>query len=604
MSSAPNELEVVQQVTWLEQLPGERDMRDRSERFHQLATMQLRVELPQHVGRGDTRELPLADLLDMAYSIQAERHGYQTSVTLTAVDNTPQTTVDRIEKWIAMRVSQHLRRWLMTDEAGFHQLLTYAGIICWYSNGPNSTVHSRIDTPDPFSSYFPVRGAGRPKVFGRRFRMLVRDAEEAFGQGNWDAYALGDDHASRGWSGSSFISTGTPGFAREAEFLYHDNGEYCTYMALNRQQGGLQPSGDILWQDKNYAGPDEDGNKAAAAIVVPGFVTPMRQPRDRLLPMFIPGIQAVNALHFILSTMATKAEQNTGDVLVEQDADMLEAAARMGKTAATMAELEAGNPSIVPVAGKPIIWERLPDPYLQALLEFWKGKYDSWANSLREIADPTLLSQINTNVYLPHAAARRKLMGPMLDYTDAAMKELVRMDLHALQFYGRKDVKLVAQGGERYGSQAREVSRGEASSISWADVKDFDERFILSVSTNSMSQEEQRQRLMAHEEKVMMGYATKRQGLALAGFTDEEEQLRLLATDEVYRGAAGFLQPQLPDTIAEAVRTAGGPALPVQGPTAPAPAVAPPGPPGGNNVTYNTPPVPGPAGQSQPLVAA
>lgn len=604
MASAPEEQEVIEQVTWLEQLPGERDMRDRSERFHQLATMQLRVELPQHVGRGDTRELPLADLLDMAYSIQAERHGYQTSVTLTAIDDTPQTTTDRIEKWIAMRVSQHLRRWLMTDEAGFHQLLTYAGIICWYSNGPTAPVHTRIETPDPFSCYFPVKGAGRPKVFARRFRMLVRDAEAAFGKdGNWDNYVLSDDHAARGWSGSSFITNGVRGFAQELEMIYLDNGEYCTYMALNRQQGGLAPSGDILWQDKNYAGPDEDGNMAAAAIVVPGFVTPMRAPRDRLMPMMIPGIQCVNAMHFILTTMATKAEQNTGDVLVEQDPDTLEAAARLGRTTATMAELAQGNPSIVPVMGKPIIWERLPDPYLQLLLDFWSTKYAAWSNSLREIADPSLLAQINTNVYLPHAAARRKLMGPMLDYTDAAMKELVRMDINALQHYGKRDVKLVAQGGERYGSSAREVTRGESSSISWNDVKDFDNRFILSVSTNSMSTEEQRQRLMAHEEKVMMGYATKRQGLALAGFEDEEEQLRLLATDEVYKGAAGFLQPQLPETIAEAVRTAGGPALPVQGPQA-SPEALPPVSPTPQPITYNTPVVPGAVGNSQPGVAA
>jgi hypothetical protein len=604
---APTAREALEHYRYLEGLSGEREMRERTKRIHEEYAMRGAVDFPDYVARGSTRTLPLADLIDMAFSIQAERHGHQTAVVLTARDKTPQTQVDRIERWLAIRCAQHLRRFHMLDEGGWHQLMSYAAVITWFPNGPRADSQSRIETPDPTTFCFPVAGAPvRPREFGREFEMQVSEASETYTSGGrspylksdgiWGWYTAGADRPADSYTGSTGAKYG-----HTCRVIHVDDGHWTTYVGLSKIRGKGKPGGEVLWQDRNRAGPDEDGNPASQSIVIPGMIQPMRHPKDRLLPMFMPGIQAQHAINYLVALMASKVENAKPDILVEKTPEATLSNNQQGVLSAHPSTMETGNPNIVEVAGKPFLWNDLPIAYLSDLFGFWTARYDRWSNSLREISDPTMLAEINTNVYLPHSAARRKLMRPMIDFTNYGISEVLRMDVNALKHLGRKSVDVYAKGGEYHGKGRQELSVGEGASISWEDVKDFEKRFVLTIATNDMSDEEHRQLLLAHEEKVRMGYATKRQGISVAGYADEDAQVLLLAEDEVRMEATTLVKPQLATTIQQAIYYEAGILLEL-GTTAVGntqPSAPPPGAGGG----YEGAEVPGSEGLSEPLVA-
>lgn len=604
--AAPTAREAIEHKSYLENLAGEREMRERTRRIHEEYAMRGTVEFSDYVARGSTRTLPLADLIDMAYSLQAERHGYQTAVVLTARDKTPQTTVDRIERWLSIRTAQHLKRFMLQDEGGWHQLMSYAATLTWCHLGPRSPQYSRAESVNPLTFFFPCTGAPiRPREYAREFEMQVTDVGPTYADrgkepyldksGNWAWYTPGADREPDRWSSGS-----TGKYGHSCRVVISDNGYYTTVVALNKRnggRGGIQ-GGEILWQDKNRGGLTEDGQPASQAVIIPGMIQPMRDPADRLLPAFIPGIQAQHCLNYLVSLMASKVENSKTDVLVETTADDVLAAQRRGELSTRAVTLEPGVPNLIDVAGKPLLWNELPIPFLLDLLNFWKDRFDRWSNSLREISDPTLLSEINTNVYLPHSSARRRLLRPLNDFMNAGLAELLRMDIMALQYMGRGSVDVYATGNEYQGKGFQPIDVGAGASIAWEDVKDWDNRFVLTIATNDLSDEERRQMLQAHEEKVMMGYATKRQGISVAGYADEESQVMVLAEDEVYMEGTALVKPQIPKTIQQAIYYSGGILLPLADEQQATPAAAP-----GGGASYQGAVVPGGAAASAPAVA-
>jgi hypothetical protein len=392
----------------------------------------------------------------------------------------------------------------------------------------------------------------------------------------------------------------TASFGQLVDCVKYDDGAYCYHVA--RHPGGSATPGTdgfMLWYDLNRCGPDEAGQPASGTLVIPGgHPGAGREPKHRLLPTLLPGAQYTHLLNYITSLMATRVEQSTGDVLVEKTPEMVEAMGNAGVLSSTAAQMAQGNPSIVEVAGKPLLWERLPLPDLRDLLQFFREERDRWANSLREISDPQQLAQINTNVYLPHAAARRQKLKPMNDAMDWCVDQLLRFSVNALQYQNAKPLKMAARGGERYGASQKETKAGEAVEITWKDVENFDKRFILIVATSNLSDAEMRQRMIDHDDKVLRGYATKRQGIGIL-YPDEQAQVDILAEDEAFRATAQLLMPMVPTTVQRKIRLRGGILLPLPGAVAPPPA---PGASAGLQ-PYPQPDIPGPESASAPGVA-
>jgi hypothetical protein len=609
MPTPLNDQQVIEACQWLERLPGERDMRDRTKGWHELFDLTAYTDLPDHVSRGDTRDTPSPFLIELLDDMQSERHAGQTSVTVIALDDTPQGTVDRIEKSLSLCAAEYMRRWRLQDEVGVHQLASYAGIAEWNYMGVKGARHYGIETPFPLQTFFPVKGGGpqRPAVSARRYQALVADIERSYAKNNgelgFDAYpTMKNDRLQ--WQEitddrppfNQGLGLNSSRFGQMVECIRYEDGAYCYHVAL---QPGNAKQGFMLWYDVNRSGPDENGQPASSTLVIPGgHPGAGRDPKFRLLPTLLPGIQYTHILNYITSLMATRVEQATGDVLVEKTPDMVEALGNAGKLTATAAQVNQGNPSIVEVAGKPMLWERLPLPDLQELLKFFTVERDRWSNSLREISDPQQLAQINTNVYLPHAAARRQKLKPMNDGMDWCLEQLIRFTVNALQYQNAKPLKMAARGDEQYGSKRRTAKAGESVELKWEDVQRFDERFILIVATSNLSDAELRQRMIDHDDKVQRGYATKRQGIGIL-FPDEDAQVMELAEDESYMAATQLLAPQVPTTVQRKLRLRGGILLPLAG------AIPPPGSPAqsGGQQPYPQPMIPGPASASAPGVA-
>lgn len=618
MPTPLNDSQVIEACQWLERLPGEREMRDRTKGWHDLFDLTAYTDLPDHVTRGDTRDVPSPFLIELLDDMQSEAHAGQTSVTVVALDDTPQGVVDRIEKTLSLCASDFLRRWRLQDEVGVHQLASYAGLAEWNYKGVQSQRHYGVETPFPLNTFFPVKGGGpqRPPMAARRYQALVSDISRNYGGNSgllgYNAYPalnssnylewqeLTDDRAVAGnyGYGEQGIGVNSSRFGQMVECIRFEDGAYCYHVAL---QPGNQKQGFMLWYDEARAGPDEEGNPASSLLVVPGgHPGAGRDPKFRLLPALLPGIQYTHILNYITSLMASRVEQSTGDVLVEKTPEMVEALAAAGKLSATAAQVQQGNPQIIEVAGKPVLWERLPLPDLQELLKFFTVERDRWSNSLREISDPAQLAQINTNVYLPHAAARRQKLKPMNDGRDWMLEQLLRFTVNALQYQNAKPLKMVARGDEQYGMKRRTARMGESVELTWQDVHDFNDRFILIVATSNLSDAEIRQRMIDHDDKVLRGYATKRQGIGIL-YPDEETQIEVLAEDEAHMAAATMLSPLVPTTVQKKLRLRGGILLPQAGAVPPPPS---PSSSGGGNLPYPQPQIPGPESASTPAPPA
>lgn len=605
MPTPLNAMQVIEASDWLQRLPGERAMRDRTKIWHEYFDLEDYIDLPDHVSRGDTRDMHSPFLIELLDDMQAERHAGQVSVTVVALDHTPQGTVDRIEKALSLCASEYLRRWRLQDETGVHQLASYAGIAQWNYLGVRAPRYYGVDTPFPLNTFFAVKGGGpqRPPVVATRYQALYSDIKRNYA-GNtgllgydsmpvlkgdrFEWQPLSDDRSVDSLHGGLDSSR----FGHNIECIKYDDGVYTYHVALHP---GQQKTGFLLWYDECRAGPDpETGQPASATLVIPGgHPGAGRDPKHRLLPLLLPGIQYTLIMNFVTSLMATRVEQSTGDVLLEKTPEMVEALANSGQLAASAAQMRQGNPSIVEVAGKPMLWERMPLPDLRDLMEFWRNERDRWSNSLREMSDPAQLAQINTNVYLPHAAARRQKLKPMNDAMDWCLEQLLRFTVNALQYQNAKPLTMVARGDEQYGSKRKTAKPGEKVEIKWQDVQDFNNRFILIVATSNLSDAEMRQRMLDHDDKVLRGYAVKRQGIGIL-YPDEESQIEILAEDEAYMAATQLLNPQVPTTVQKRLRLRGGILLPLGG-AVPAPA-GPGG--GGGQLPYPQPDVPGPESAS------
>lgn len=609
MPTPLNDQQVIEAVQWLERMPGERAMRDRTKTWHEFFDLTSQSDLPDHVSRGDTRDMVSPFLIELLDDMQSERHAGQTSVTVIALDNTPQGTVDRIEKAASLCAADYMRRWRLQDEVGVDQLASYAGVAEWNYKGVKGARHYGVETPFCLQTFFPVKGGGpqRPAVAARRYQTLVSDVERSYAGntgllGNDGAYPMLEGDKLK-WQEltddrppfNAGMSLNSSRFGEMIECMKYDDGVYTYHVAL---QPGNAKQGFMLWYDQSRAGPDEEGQPASSTLVVPGgHPGAGRDPKFRLQPALLPGIQYTLLLNYITTLMASRVEQSTGDVLVEKTPEMVEALAAAGKLVATSQQVSQGNPSIIEVAGKPLVWPKLSIPDLIELLKWWTIERDRWANSLREISDPAQLAQINTNVYLPHAAARRQKLKPMNDGMDWCVDQLLRFTFNALQYQNAKPLKMAARGDEQYGITRRVAKAGETVELTYKDVERFDERFVMIVATSNLSDNEIRQRMLDHDDKVLRGYATKRQGIGIL-YPDEEGQVYELAEDESYIAATQLLTPQLPTTVQKKLRLRGGILLALAG------AVPPPGTPaqGGGGAGYPQPQIPGPQSASAPQV--
>lgn len=523
--------EVRETVEWLEHDNDHTLMRDAAKDRHDLVNMLRIPDLPEHMTRGVGVAEPSPLLLWLRGQVSADILPYPTQKTVTPFGTVQslQQQADKIEKWLSLFHVQVDEAKRQTSDTRDHQMLSPYGIMILRCGSPDEQFPWSVETPDPLTCFFPIeRAPMRPRIFGRRFKQLVRDAQKAYSGkknyknntwdnradaltykgGEWDWERLGTDRTVDGLNQNAI-----DGFD-ECEFLELHDGPMVYVYAQN--QGGKD--GMLVWQGKSMTG-------GVSAVVVPGVYSSVGPVSERMQPFFWPAMQAVNAINRIRAQRATRSEANKPDVFVERTPEQAAAFAAAGALPGVQgqqAAMDAGGPNVVNVNGRVTPWNMEPDPDLDKREQSWWTELNRYIDSITETTEPEVIKDVGVNSYLTNLESRKRQRAPMLQNLDWGWNEIFKMAIRSIGEYD-KDFPLYATDDSIHVN----LKKGQSETIGPKDVADFFDKFWLTTETKSTTEAEKRARIQDWAYNKGLGLATQVEGVDIA-YNDRMRQVEQL----------------------------------------------------------------------------
>ena len=545
--------EITEIVKALEDDQDHRAMRDLIKRRYDLYSMRDIPELPEHMNRGDVVDFPSPMLKWLARVIRADILAYPTSTTVIPF-GAYQEQADKLEKWLTLfrnRLDEGRR---VDMQIRWHQLITGYGIMLLHC-GEDEKFPWSMETPDPLTCFFPLGdGPMRPSVMARRYKMLVRQAEKNYSGhrgpfqdaklkydgANWDFESISDDYQADG-DGKGYRA----GFFEECEFLWLDDGEMIYHVALNK---GSTTEGKVVWSGKNLT-------VGVSAVIVPGQTTPLRELSERFDPELSAVMQMVKGINRVRAMRLTRSEQMKPDMLVEQSPEQIAASRGNPDAAMDSLQMTSGAPNIVKVPGKPTPWVVEPDPDLDKTEQSMWDEVGRYINTALEVTQPETLEKSTANAILSGIESRKRQQSPMLANLDTSWKMVDEMAIHSMKEYD-SEYELYSLGGERYGDKGgKEMVIGKASKIG---PKDLDFEYHIKVETQSSTPQEVRMRVEDWSLRRDLGLSTTREGVTVAGYTDEGAQLEALAVDRGVEMVTPQIEAEIAAILTERIRMRSG----------------------------------------------
>ena len=342
-----------------------------------------------------------------------------------------------------------------------------------------------ITAPDPMTCSW-LEKDGVPVLFARRYYVTVKDLEKQFdknrasmepdkrlkllkGQFQW----VSDDYTIDGRRNvkSSFD---------EVEVMWLDDGE-TIYMAVrdpgDGETKGNEKTGRMLWKCPNPFG-------RVSAFVVPGNLTPSREPEDRYEPYLWPLMQAVDQMNAIRSTRATAARNLAGPhTYVALDPETIKSYQSRGEK--------------LPPAHR---WRKNETPYLLGEVREYPSElstdWDKIEQGINEelqrflpsqfinVVDPAVLKAATATSILHAAEAGLRTYGPLMSAYDSVIRDLMEAMFFSLAtHYVDRDVYAYSTGEEM--AHGRNLKAGILAKL---NAKTLDFPFKLMVKTRGMSQ--------------------------------------------------------------------------------------------------------------------
>lgn len=420
----------------------------------------------------------------------------------------------------------------------------------------------KIYLPDPLTCAWAERD-GRPIVFTRKYKVLVRDIEKMYSHNvaseNPDKKIVYDDGRWK-WVTDDYqrtTSRAKSGF-EEVEVIYMDDGEYM-YQAV-QAPGADANQGVMLSCVPNPVG-------RVCSFIVPGNTTPSRAPEERYEPFLLPLMQALNQVNDIRSMRATAARNLAGPhTYVTIDPEVQKLYATKGEKLPTE-----------------VTWRKNKTPYLLGKVEVLPSELSNDWDKLEErinedlqrllpspfinVVDPAVLKSATATSILHAAEAGLRIYGPLMSAYDSAIRDICEAIILSVQ-NGAVDspITLFASGEEMaHGKNLKEgsVNLMNQDSVSFAHK--------LLVRTRSMS----RAQAAAQYEAVLAqwilpdgskGPATFDDLIDAANFTDREGQKMKLATEAIIQSIMPWLQQMAVATAHEKILVESGLDLPLMPP--------------------------------------
>lgn len=383
----------------------------------------------------------------------------------------------------------------------------------------------RVVMPDPLTCFFDGE-SDTPKLMVRRYKQLAREVERSYGgrkdfkegnpkliDGRWDWVSEDyEENASRHQY---------PSFLTEVDMVWLDDGHNIYHVALNKADN----KGQLVWKGVNPFG-------RVSGFIVPGNVTPMRNPEDKYEPFLWSLMQGVDGINMIRTTRATASRNAAGpDSYIAVDPEVV--------------KIYEENKKPLPKSHR---WKRDELPYIIGEIKQRPSMVDPDMDKLEaglmndiqrflpspfvHILDPAVLKAATATSILHAAESGLRLYGPLMSSYDSQIKALCDAAIHSLNTYYKDETFYSYATGDEVANGKR-LKAGEVYSFS---NRDTDFAYRINVRTRSMSQA---QASAQYEQAVSQwilpdgskGPATFDDLIEAANYTDKEAQKEKLAAE-------------------------------------------------------------------------
>ena len=390
--------------------------------------------------------------------------------------------------------------------------------------------------PDPLTCSF-VERDGKPVIFARRYKMLVRDVEQFYSKraGSLEPQRnLRLDGRAFRWASDDYQRDSSHyrgGFA-EVDMMWLDDGKYI-YQVV---EGLDRNHGMVVWCAPNPIG-------RCSAFIIPGNLTPSREPHDRYLPGMLPLMQTINQVNDIRSTRATAARNLAGPhTYVPIDPEVQKLYMTRGEKLPTdirwrknETKYLLGKVEVIP-SELSDDWDKLEQGVLADLERVLPSPF-------AHIVDPAVLKEATATSILHAAETGMRLYGPMITAYDAAIRDLMQAVHDSVStHYTDIDKQFYAYGDEV--AHGKSVTQGSAYSFGPA-ATDFPYKLLVKTRSMSQAQAAAQYDLVLRQWTLpdgSRGVATLEDLMTAANYSDPTAQRMKLAEEAIINAVDPYLQ--------------------------------------------------------------
>lgn len=413
----------------------------------------------------------------------------------------------------------------------------YANLVDYYDE---TWLPWNIYLPDPLTCSWVERN-GKPSIFARKYKILVRDLEETYtfnkvseqpdkklmfhdGYFDWvsEDYQPGHDHTKAGFT--------------EVEVLWLDDGQHIYQCVNNPGQGKDTNTGVVLSCVPNPTG-------RPTAFLIPGNTTPDREPEFRYEPFLLPLMQSVNKINDLRSMRATAARNLAGPhTYVTLDPEIQKIYLQKGEKLPTEVRWKKNVTHYLLGQVQSVPSELSPDyDKIEALEQAELERY--LPSPFVNIVDPAILKTATATSILHAAEAGLRMYGPLMSAYDAVIRDICESIIISIRMYYKEEAISLYSTGEEV-AHGRALKGGNRYRL---DLEAINFSYKLLVRTRNMS----RAQASAQYESVLAqrvlpdgtpGPATLEDLIEAANFTDLVEQKMKISAEGILNMIDPWLQ--------------------------------------------------------------
>lgn len=540
--------------------------------------MRLPSDVPEDFGQGVTGEIPSTRVYRTSRAMKSKAAGYPryTDVIAHAVKSGVPTQAlvdqaDRLGRALTMALALADEGLKITNPTRDHQFVDgYAAWRIVQRRQPDGSPGLCVEVYDPSACAFPELAGGtfRPKRFAWRHYVQTGALKETYGSRG----TLSVDAGKVGWEeiatprtreegrATDGTGSGSSGSGADAEddkerLVYgYDDGCWIYQVVADDDS----KDGKIVYCERNTV--NDEGERAAAAVVIPGDTFSPGSDGEKMLPVLWALLNLVNSINLVNSvriSTAFRARPGTQIVIADKTPEEIEKLQKL--QAIHPVESAEGTDALVYTAGQRVQpWAVVANEDLDKIIAQLTVEIDACVGELLVNTNPDVVAQASATAFHISTSETEQQQTSWLQFLDFAWIEYAKMFCNWLanndESYNLVATdKLLRSGGD-------EIDQGEFMTLGPNDVN-FAKS--ITVGTRQETEDQKNKRFINTAYKVTLGIATQID-LIEADTNDVTAQVKKLRQDYAMRIAEPVLvNYYFPNMVEDAIKVGAGVWLPV-----------------------------------------